>query len=80
MKEQIIKGGETKEKRQEAEAVAFQALQGKKAADEALAKEKKEQEGREEDIRKVFQTKINKAKIESEVQIQKAVEKAEAIE
>ena len=67
VKEEMVKSGETKLRRLNAEAVAFKALQDLKAAEDALTKEKKEQAGREDAISTSFKVKLEAEKGECSV-------------
>ena len=80
LKERLNKTGETKNRRLEAEAVAFQALQNLKVAQKALAKEVDAQEGREAKIEKHFKAEMQKAKDQCQAQLEEAGQALKAVE
>lgn len=80
LKERLNKTGETKKRRLEAEAVAFQALQNLKVAQKALAKEVDAQEGREAKIEKHFKAEMQKAKDQCQAQLEEAGQALKAVE
>jgi hypothetical protein len=58
MNDKMVKAGETKNRRQKAEAAAFLAIDEKTAAQKALADEINEQKNREREINKSYETKL----------------------
>lgn len=80
MNDKMIKAGETKNRRQKAEAAAFLAIDEKTAAQKALADEINEQKNREREIKKFHETKLQEAKNEANAQLSNFTETLEAEE